>query len=67
MPQSRLAQAEALLAAPLTLAALRQYQELASHTDDAEIEQILDLASAFFVAASADDALFAEAMAQDLI
>lgn len=67
MALTRLQQAEALLAEPLTLDALREYKTLSAQLDDPDLEQILDLGDAFFTAASADEGLFEIAMEQDLL
>uniref|UniRef100_Q0HVF3 Uncharacterized protein n=1 Tax=Shewanella sp. (strain MR-7) TaxID=60481 RepID=Q0HVF3_SHESR len=67
MAMSRLEQAEALLEQPLTIDVLRQYRELSMHLDDPDFQKIQDLAEILFVVASTDEALFAAALAEDLI
>lgn len=64
---SKLQRAQAILAQPLTIEAIREFNQLADSAIGEEAERINDLFEALFVAASADEQLFEEAMQVGLL
>ncbi|WP_420788919.1 hypothetical protein ACOI2Q_15475 [Shewanella algae] len=63
----KLERAQEILAHPLTLDSIREFNELQDAATGEEADRIADLGEALFVAASADEALFQAAMDEGLL
>lgn len=64
---TKLQRAQEILAHPLTIDAIKEFNQLADSASGEEAARIDELAEALFIAASADEQLFEEAMQAGLL